>query len=98
MKPGLPDETRICFLAAQDPLLTQRANPTVSFVDVIVQLGRQHRCDKEARSSTREEGKTAHLLWVTVLSSRQTICAASAQHQPYLSAANLTGMTPPERL
>lgn len=49
----LPNEVKRCFVAEHNPLLTQRVNPTVSFVDVIVWLGRKHRCDKEADSNTR---------------------------------------------
>ena len=58
MKPGLPNETKMYSLATQNPpFFAQRANPSLSFVDVIVQLGRKHRCDKEAESNTtgREE-------------------------------------------
>lgn len=70
---------------------------TVSFVDVIVQPLRKHRCDKDAKSNWRKE-ETAHLLWVTVLSSRQAICSVCTERQRYLSTTNLTGMTPAERL
>lgn len=47
----------MCFVAAWNPLLTQRANPTVS-VDVVVWLGRKHRCDKEADPNIRGEKKS----------------------------------------
>lgn len=52
---SLPNKVKMCFVALQNPLLAQRAHPTVSFVDVIVWLGRKHRCDKEADSNTGGE-------------------------------------------
>lgn len=53
---SLPHKVKIKYsVASQNPLLTQRANPTVSFVDVIVWLGRKHRCDKGADSNIRGE-------------------------------------------
>ena len=55
------------FVAAQNPLLTQRAKPTVSFVDVIVWFGKNHRCDKEADSNTRGEKNSTSVVGHSVV-------------------------------
>lgn len=94
---SFPTKAKMCFEAAQNPQLTQRDSKSLICWMLLCSLGGNTGVSKKL-SLTPGESKTAHLLWVTVLSSRQTIWAASTQRQPYLSTTKLTGMTPPERL
>lgn len=64
---SLPNKVKMCFVALQNPSLTQRAHPTVSFVGVIVWLGRKHRCDKEADSNTRGEKNSTSVVGHSVV-------------------------------
>jgi len=57
----------LLFVAAQDPLLPERTNATLSFVDVIVGPGSKHRCVREADSITGGEKNSTSVVGHSVV-------------------------------